>query len=561
MISFIEQTCIGTPGDHEPALRAPLGCTGIPAADAILEPIVRDGGVVLVSGFTGTGKTILAGQIAARFTNAGKKVAYVGTDVAARELKERVMSCVTGWPFKCLVDGRLGFEELGQGYLLPTCRPPSDEFSARALTPHTFYARNLAFHERRDFRRDPLGVLSELLDGTTIPEGIECLILDHLYFDGVMEDGGKSRAVNMPETASRIMEILRTFAEGMGIPVFVFCQRNSPESRSGAGDRALGRVGGISNFPGIEPLADVTIELTCPKSHANDRRRGEGNTLRERHFIMTANGRGRIAPVPVTANFECQRFDPREEPEVRQVDMDVIFREHVLRNSSRKGFIRFPRALWTELSEIGHLPSRLIYLTMAINADPKTGRLAWTEDSMAKLFDMDRSVVRRALKHLEGKWVRNLSKGNQGQKECRKWEVVGYAERFQDPDAKDYVVIARNILDPARSVLRQDKATFAVWLDLLFAARFIQDEEGFLDRGQLRPDYAGMAMRLRLSEDDVLAAFDKLERQGRIRRWVDEQWGDEIVFLPNFDQYQRQVPWSCRQNECREGRTIDPERV
>lgn len=229
--------------------------------------------------------------------------------------------------------------------------------------------------------------------------------------------------------------------------------------------------------------------------------------------------------------------------------------------AGQKGFIRFPRALWTELSEIGHLPSRLIYLTMAINADPKTGRLAWTEDSMAKLFDMDRSVVRRALKHLEGKWVRNLSKGNQGQKECRKWEVVGYAERFQDPDAKDYVVIARNILDPARSVLRQDKATFAVWIDLLFAARFIQDEEGFLDRGQLRPDYAGMAMRLRLGEDDVLAAFDTLERQGRIRRWVDEQWGDEIVFLPNFDRYQRQVPWPSRQNEGREGRTIDLERV
>lgn len=55
----------------------PSGYTGIAGVDALLEPVLQHGGVILASGYTGSGKTCLAGQIAGCLTAAGKKVAYL----------------------------------------------------------------------------------------------------------------------------------------------------------------------------------------------------------------------------------------------------------------------------------------------------------------------------------------------------------------------------------------------------------------------------------------------------------------------------------------------------
>ena len=121
--------------------------------------------------------------------------------------------------------------------------------------------------------------------------------------------------------------------------------------------------------------------------------------------------------------------------------------------------------------------------------------------------------------------------------------IIGYDEKFQNPDASDYVVLARNLLEDNRADLRHDPNAFRVWLHLLFATRFSDDVEGAVERGQWHVNLAGMASQVSLRTEAVQAALGLLERRGSIRRWIDPEWGDEIVMLPNYDRYQRQVPW------------------
>jgi hypothetical protein len=65
-----------------------------------------------------------------------------------------------------------------------------------------------------------------------------------------------------------------------------------------------------------------------------------------------------------------------------------------------------------------------------------------------------------------------------------------------------------------------------------------------IERGQWRVDYPGLARRLGLPVDQVEVAFEVLEKQDRIKRWIDLDWGYEVVKVINYDLYQSMFPWS-----------------
>lgn len=247
--------------------------------------------------------------------------------------------------------------------------------------------------------------------------------------------------------------------------------------------------------------------------------------------------------IPVLAEFNYQRFIGRDDDGLGDDDSDAEFRRSVRSSSTRTGCVKFPREHWKTLLATGHLGTALTYVAMVINADYQTGRLHWSEEGLAELLGVKRPVLRRALiKLIKMEMIRNV--GKHGRSHCRGWEVVGYLDKFQNPEAREYVVLARNLLDDCRAELRADNA-LAVWLMVLFDTRMTPDAEGDLERGQWPVDYQGLARRLNMSKDAVMAIFQRLEDQGRIKRWIDPGSGDEVVKLPNFDQYQRMVPWSA----------------
>ncbi|MCB1131815.1 MAG: hypothetical protein KDN05_11840, partial [Verrucomicrobiae bacterium] len=170
---------------------------------------------------------------------------------------------------------------------------------------------------------------------------------------------------------------------------------------------------------------------------------------------------------------------------------------------------------------------------------------------LCDLFGWSRSIARRALKNLENEGlVRECGKAGRGIKSTRIWEVIGYQEWFRDPESRDYVVIARKLLDPGRKEFRADGIMIHVWLSLLFKARFIADEDGLVARGEWHEKPCEIAGELGISEEQVVFALSCLENQKRIFRWRDEAWGLNLVRVIHFDRYQRQVPWSKVPGEC-----------
>ncbi len=531
----------------------PTGYTGIAGVDALLDPVLKNGGVVLVSGYTGSGKTCLASQIAVCLTAAGKQVRYLSTEVENKELLVRTLSCAAGWPIRDLERYGVGFEEMAPGILKPILGAGNDEFTVRTLAPYQRLRRHLRFNYLHDFRVDPIAALNEAM--AEVGEDVDCIILDHLWLNGIVD----GRTVDQTKLATDVMAFLAMWAEGLHIPIFVFCQRNAAGEGQDNKEVKAGRVGGISEFPRIEPLADATIELTYPVTRPTERLEvGAGTYSAKRHFIISTTGNGRPQWVPVLAAMDCQRFIARDDDcEVGSHESERDFRRRVL-NSERQGYIKFPREVWEDLQEIGHPPSRIVYVAMVIAANQHTGCHRWTGLGLEELLNYDDSVIRRALLNLEARGlVACLSK--KGPRQRRTWQIVDYLEKFQNPEIRDYVVLARTLFDEKHADLRHDNKLFAIWLTLLFETRFSADTDGFLQRGQWPAGYSRLetmfktSPTLKMNIEEVKAAFQKLERQGRIDRWTDSEWNDEIVMLRNYDRYQRQVPWSKADLETDEG--------
>ena len=530
-----DQATTDEPADLETSGWQPSGYTGIADVDALLEPVLQDGGVVLASGYTGSGKTTLAGQIAVCLTAADKKVAYLSTEVESEELLVRTLSCAAGWPISELERYGLVVEELVPGVFKPVIRSGNEDFTARALAPYQRLRRNLGFKYLHGFLVAPIAALDQAM--TEVGTDVDCIVLDYLRLAGIVD----GQLINHTQVATDVMEYLSGFSYEHGIPVFVFCQRNAAGERQNMKEVKAGRVGGISEFPQIEGLADATIELTHPVTRPTERREGAGARTYsdDRHMIVTTNGKEHL--IPVLAEFDYQRFAGRDDDGPGDDDSDREFRRRVRSSSARSGCIKFPRDLWETLVATRHQGTALMYVAMVINADHRTGRLHWSEKGLGDLLGLTRKAIRGALTKLQ---ALNLVKttGKTGSSHCREWEVVDYLDKFQNPDARAYVVLARSLLDETRAELRTDNA-LAVWLTLLFETRMTPDTDGDLERGQWPVDYQGLAQRLSMSLADVMAVFQRLEDQGRLNRWSDPSWGGEVVKLPNFDQYQRMVPW------------------
>lgn len=521
--------------------------TGIPLLDGHLAATVASGGVVLVSGNDKSGKTMLGSQIAAHLAMGRHRVDFISTQASGAELHARMLSSAIGWPFEELEGGRIKYADIGTDHVMPWLprSPRSDEFSQKALGPCTRLRKDVVVHYVRDFRESPLKTLEDLLEQIRQLGAPRCLVLDELQVSGLsMTSEGKDKTVNVPETAANVMRKLQKFAKETGTVVFVTCHRKPAPDRANVEDRELGRVGEICEFPSIVEHVDAEIELTDPISHISDRRRGEGMRLSERYLIFRSGGSSLESRIPVTFNTDFQRFDAREEPEIGRNEFDLIFHNEVARNSKRKGFIKFPRDLWKELCEIRHVPTRAVYLALVLNADPNSGQVVCSEELLRKALGVHRNVARRALENLVNDgFISDATKRTNGFKQSRRWQIRDYESLFQNRHAQDYVVIARNILDENREDLRHDVKAFALWLELLFEVKYIPDRMGICDRGCWSPDFFTMAQRLRCEQHEVREAIRKLEQQGRVRRLIDPTCGDEVFLLPNFDAYQRQVPW------------------
>ncbi|QJE95277.1 RAD55 family ATPase [Luteolibacter luteus] len=100
--------------------------TGIPELDEVLGPVMLEGGVVLVAGASGGGKTALACQVAQRAAIAGRQVLYLSSEIADDEALERMLSSAIPWNYDLLKDGGLQVDRVD------TLAVPSDRNKTRS---------------------------------------------------------------------------------------------------------------------------------------------------------------------------------------------------------------------------------------------------------------------------------------------------------------------------------------------------------------------------------------------------------------------------------------------
>lgn len=497
--------------------------TGIFEVDQALAAKVGSGGVILVCAGTGSGKSVLAGQIALNVASTGRKAVLISTELQKKELEERLLSSGTSWSYDSLCDS-LRIEDFPGGLRIPFDGTSDPAFTHRALPLLRKLDKDLEIHDRRDFAASPLEVLGEILSSIQVPA---CLILDLLQFSGGSRNqDGTWNLLNVPKIAGQAMASLADYARKHRIPVFVFCQQ-LPDSLTSTRKRVTHAL--ISEFKSIYGICDVFIGISHLRS-STWRMDIDGNFALSQYFhIMGAGGN---LLVPVTTDFKFQRFKSRDASDEQDDDLQKRAAEMVLSHTKIPGFIQFRRDVFEELCGMRKRQCINVYALLLLVAEVN-GDVKYGQQKIGKLLGLGRKPVCDAFKELEKKGLIRNTDRKRGR--ARIYSIVDF--RKSQDCSPGYFTLAKNLRDPERQALLADPVLFRTWLALIYKARFSMDAET-LDRGQLLPYTIDIAEITGDNEEVTARAVSTLFEQGRVLELKPGSFGGQVWQIANYDLYQ-----------------------
>ncbi len=491
--------------------------TGVPELDDILNSEISEGGLVLVAGMTGGGKTVLATQVTANKIKQGKSVRFISTETAEHEFKLRLISNASGIPLELIEMG--GTDLAFQPQTLA-----AESMSVQSATL-------LDFQYRRDFLNNPEFVLDEILSMDELPG---CLILDQLELHGVNADSeGETIYTDKASAAKSLLKRLGSFAHEKQIPVFVFCQQLPDEC-----SRVRKRVSPdqVADFPSVSKMCDVFVGISQLRSTAS--------TAHERTYstdqFLSAHFAGKNKSIRVTTEFEKQRFLPGHngfadrEKEIQARAFEIHSK------STKRGFVLFRRDVFEKLSNYQNKNCLSVYAYLLLVADWKqgdqNGHITTGQDRIAQELGLDRKQVSAAYKRLVTMGL--LERTERKFRRVAVFKLVDF-EGCQDPQEPGYFFLARNLRDPSRQSILGNPQRFRIWLAIIHMAQFSGDLEGLLERGQLLYDATPLAELFGDDPGDVYEAMNTWIAEGRLRVINLDFFDIRVMEVVNYDLYQR----------------------
>jgi len=232
-----------------------MTATGIPRVDELLSPLADDGGVVLVCGPTGRGKTVLAVQTAVNACCAGVRTAFLSSDpdTDERNVLERGLSGACDTPYDRLVGGGLRIGVRGLEKSVPV--PFDAEFSSKAHGVYSRLKKNLRFHFDDGLHADVATRVIQFV--TDLDPAPRILLVD--WLNSTPDLGAGDGLMEMRKRVRLAMGFLRAWSRENRMLVFVFCQADQGRVKSNV--RAV-RPDGISEFPELMDYADMFIGIS-----------------------------------------------------------------------------------------------------------------------------------------------------------------------------------------------------------------------------------------------------------------------------------------------------------
>lgn len=212
--------------------------TGFEKVDDLTDG-VRKGHLWVIGGYTSTGKTMFALNLAKGLIEKEKKVAFYSLEMTRVEIMERLLGIFTGMPSRKITKGDL------------------DEFENKDLKEALdFFNKNdLSVHGSK-------GTLNEILMSIKVEimtRKIDCLFID--YGQLVATDDQSEY-----DTMRRISVELQTFAKQNKIPIILLSQISNESARNES------PVIGFKGSGAIAASADLAIELKTDKNESKEDR-------------------------------------------------------------------------------------------------------------------------------------------------------------------------------------------------------------------------------------------------------------------------------------------------
>lgn len=511
-------------GTTPPDIRAMTLITGIPRLDEALATGPGDGGIIVVCGPTGGGKTVLAVQMAVNSALAGRTVwALMNDDTDPLNFYQRTYSAACDEPYERLQD--LGFKDIGTGNIrLPVLPDAGLEFSARALNLGKALRGRMRLGFRPDLHDDPhRGIRTFIETGTGMPD---ILIVDWL-------DAAFDRGADRDDRHDRInasMRYLRRLVDH-GVLVVVFCQARPQVAGT---CRNVWKTA-VAEFPQIAAHADRFVGISRLRAIPED---GNGSFSANQFLTVYPDARAdTFLTIPVSADFGFQRFLAREED---HADRHALLAQHGLRirvASQHAGWVRFDRRWLMNVAELGHPPSINVFTLLLLMAGPRTRECFPGRGEIARATGLSDKQVRVAMDKLKaGGFIHDT-----GRKRNRAlvWSVDPAAKDDRNKDDGFWFRLYRGLRDDNHKGLFAKPALLRVWLLCLTSARYKADPGMEVERGSFIVDPARLAGSMGIAVPEFVEGLAELETQGRIALAPSPEYpGIRVARIVNWELYQ-----------------------
>lgn len=248
------------------------------------------GQLITVGARTGVGKSVFAVNSAVAAAQAGKSVLFFSLEMGEQELKDRMISSMTGIPLDHLKKGTLTEEELE---LLHQHRPEVD-------------GMNVLFDTDPNISVDT--IRARALRRAQSPAGLDIIIVDYLQL--IKPVGHFSSRQEAVADISRNMKLL---AKQLQVPIMVLVQVNRGGAKDDEEDN-VPRLDGIRESGAIAQDSDIVILL--------HREQTMDDTI-PHTLVILAKNRGGVAEKTIRchSNLECSLF--REVQRARDVENTI----------------------------------------------------------------------------------------------------------------------------------------------------------------------------------------------------------------------------------------------
>ena len=179
--------------------------TGFTKLDAILGGGMIRGGMYVLAGRPGMGKTTLALAIAEDVAARGKKTLFVSMEMDKTQLNAKRLACAAAVPYDTVYSGRPDPKQL-----------ESLGHAAAELSKH-----KLVLSDRVNCSVRSIGAMARRI------KGLEFIVIDYM---GLIQSPGSKASIY--EKVSEISRNLKVMAMQLGVPVLVLCQLNREATQS-----------------------------------------------------------------------------------------------------------------------------------------------------------------------------------------------------------------------------------------------------------------------------------------------------------------------------------------